>query len=66
VAVFSVISPHFRPRRHRLIADDYRTEMADRLGWSHSKISRIYNGKRGATAEDVSLTLRWTSTSRAP
>ena len=30
-AVFSVISPHFRPRRHRLTADDYRTEMADRL-----------------------------------
>jgi putative transposase len=31
LAVFSVISPHFRPRRHRLIADDYRTEMADRF-----------------------------------
>jgi transposase-like protein len=24
LAVFSVISPHFRPRRHRLTADDYR------------------------------------------
>ena len=23
LAVFSVISPHFRPRRHRLTADDY-------------------------------------------
>ena len=32
LAVFSVISPHFRPRRHRLTADDYRTEMADRFG----------------------------------
>ncbi|HYB37979.1 MAG TPA: DDE-type integrase/transposase/recombinase [Mycobacterium sp.] len=31
LAVFSMISPHFRPRRHRLTADDYRTEMADRL-----------------------------------
>ena len=31
LAVFGVISPHFRPRRHRLTADDYRTEMADRL-----------------------------------
>ena len=31
LAVSSVISPHFRPRRHRLTADDYRTEMADRL-----------------------------------
>ena len=31
LAGFSVISPHFRPRRHRLTADDYRTEMADRL-----------------------------------
>ena len=31
LAVFSVISPHFRPRRHRLTADAYRTEMADRF-----------------------------------
>ena len=31
LAVFSVISPRFRPRRHRLTADDYRTEMADRF-----------------------------------
>ena len=31
LAVFSVISPHFRPRRHRLTAHDYRTEMADRF-----------------------------------
>ena len=31
LAVFSVISPHFRPRRHRLTADDYRTEMAERF-----------------------------------
>ena len=31
LAVFSVISPHFRPRRHRLTADDSRTEMADRF-----------------------------------
>ena len=31
LAVFSVICPHFRPRRHRLTADDYRTEMADRF-----------------------------------
>ena len=30
LAVFSVISPHFRPR-HRLTADDYRIEMADRF-----------------------------------
>ncbi len=29
LAVFSVICPHFRARRHRLTADDYRTEMAD-------------------------------------
>jgi len=31
LAVFSVISPHFRPRRHRLTADDYRTAMTDRF-----------------------------------
>src|SRR6185369_11785098 len=31
VSAFSVISPHFRPRRHRLTADDYRTEMTCRF-----------------------------------
>ena len=31
LAVFSVISPHFRPRRHRLTADDYRIEMTRRF-----------------------------------
>jgi putative transposase len=31
LAVFSVFSPLFRPCRHRLTAEDYRTEMADRL-----------------------------------
>ena len=31
LAVFSVISPHFRPRRHRLTADDYRTATTDRI-----------------------------------
>jgi putative transposase len=31
LAVFSVISPRFRPRRHRLTADDYRTEMTRRF-----------------------------------
>ena len=31
LAVFSVICPHFRPRRHRLTADDYRTEMTRRF-----------------------------------
>ena len=35
LSTFSVISPHFRPRRHRLTADDYRTEMACRFAvWS--------------------------------
>jgi len=31
LAVFSVISPHVRPRRHRLTADDYRTETTRRF-----------------------------------
>jgi putative transposase len=31
LAVISVISPHLRPRCHRLITDDYRTEMTDRV-----------------------------------
>jgi putative transposase len=31
LSAFSGISPHFRPRRHRLRADAYRHEMADRF-----------------------------------
>jgi putative transposase len=31
LAVFSVISPHFRPRRHRLTAPEYRVETTDRF-----------------------------------
>ncbi|MFI5436102.1 IS6 family transposase [Rhodococcus baikonurensis] len=31
LAVFSAISPHFRPGRHKLTASDYRSEMTDRF-----------------------------------
>jgi putative transposase len=31
LSAFSGISPHFRPGRHRLSADEYRNEMADRF-----------------------------------
>jgi putative transposase len=31
LSAFSSISPHFRPGRHRLGAEDYRREMADRF-----------------------------------
>jgi len=31
LSAFSGISPHFRPRRHRLTAPEWRTEMADRF-----------------------------------
>ena len=31
LAAFSGISPHFRPRRHRLRAQEYRSEMASRF-----------------------------------
>jgi len=31
LSVFSGISPHFRPRRHRLSADAYRREMISRF-----------------------------------
>jgi putative transposase len=31
LSAFSWISPHFRPRRHRLHADEYRREMAIRF-----------------------------------
>ncbi|MDV6270836.1 IS6 family transposase [Rhodococcus globerulus] len=31
LSAFSGISPHFRPRRHRLTALEWRTEMADRF-----------------------------------
>ena len=36
LSAFSGISPHFRPRRHRLTAGDYRREMNDRFTtWRH-------------------------------
>ena len=31
LSAFSGISPHFRPRRHRLSAEHYRREMTDRF-----------------------------------
>jgi transposase-like protein len=31
LSAFSQISPHFRPRRHRMTAPDYRTEMQHRF-----------------------------------
>ena len=31
LSAFSGISPHFRPRRHRISAQEYRSEMATRL-----------------------------------
>jgi putative transposase len=31
LSAFSGISPHFRPRRHRLTAEDYRCEMDTRF-----------------------------------
>jgi putative transposase len=31
LSAFSGISPHFRPGRHRLTAEDYRREMTDRF-----------------------------------
>ena len=31
LSAFSGISPHFRPRRHRLTAAEWRTEMTDRF-----------------------------------
>ena len=42
LAVSSVISPHFRPRRHRLTADDYRTEITRRFA--------VWNEVTGLTA----------------
>jgi putative transposase len=42
LAVFSVICPHFWPRRHRLTADDYRSEMTRRFA--------VFNELTGLTA----------------
>jgi putative transposase len=42
LSAFSGISPHFRPRRHRLTADDYRTEMTRRFA--------VWNEVTGLTA----------------
>jgi putative transposase len=36
LAVFSQISPHFRPRRHLMTATEYRAEMTTRFAtWDH-------------------------------
>jgi putative transposase len=42
LAVFGVICPHFRPRRHRLTAADYRTDMTRRFA--------VWNEVTGLTA----------------
>ena len=42
--------PHFRPRGHRLTADDYRTEMADRLAVGkplRRELAGIFSARRG-------------------
>jgi putative transposase len=37
LSVFSAISPHFRPRRHRLTAAGYRDQMATRFAlWNET------------------------------
>jgi hypothetical protein len=35
LAVFSAMSPHFRPGRHKLTASDYRSEMTGRFATWH-------------------------------
>ena len=40
LSAFSGISPHFRPRRHRLGADAYRREMADRFS-TWNEVTRL-------------------------
>ena len=58
LAVFSVISPHCRPRRHRLTADDYRTEMADRFAtWNDITSRRKPPEPRTSTAPEPPSTL---------
>ncbi|MDI9916817.1 IS6 family transposase [Rhodococcus sp. IEGM 1379] len=42
LSAFSGISPHFRPRRHRLTAPEWRTEMADRFAvWQEVTASGV-------------------------
>jgi len=40
LSAFSGISPHFRPRRHRLHAEEYRREMADRFS-TWNEVTRL-------------------------
>ncbi|MCA1672702.1 MAG: helix-turn-helix domain-containing protein, partial [Actinobacteria bacterium] len=43
-------------RRLRVLREDARLtgkDLADRLGWAQSKVSRLENGKQTATVEDV-------------
>ena len=40
LSAFSVISPHFRPRRHLLHAEEYRSEMANRFS-TWNEVTRL-------------------------
>ena len=43
LSAFSAISPHFRPRRHRLTAADYRNQMTIRFTiWNEITRSRVW------------------------
>ena len=46
LSAFSGVSPHFRPRRHRLTAPEWRTEMADRFAvWQEVTASGVFRLK---------------------
>jgi transcriptional regulator with XRE-family HTH domain len=43
----------FELRRRRELIGLTSVELADRMGWTHSKISRLETGLRGAAETDV-------------
>jgi len=52
-------------RRLRVLREEARLtgkDLAARLGWAQSKVSRLENGKQTATVEDVRIATPWTPT----
>jgi hypothetical protein len=57
LSAFSGISPHFRPRRHLLHAEEYRREMANRFSRGAGK-SRVTSRKRERVSTAVPISRR--------
>jgi hypothetical protein len=64
LSAFSGISPHFRPRRHRLGVEDYHREMADRFTPPSLLSLAGWEGCVGYRGRSRAVVSRWGSTRR--